>query len=134
MFGISPGKPATDKHPLKFVVAFRIDDDDTKQLMQRCVDSGFKPEQIARYALKRYLAELSKTSSGQSGGMRMEPQPLWRDVLPDQLPNDPAFYGWYEDINDKGKPYLELDAHSAPDGMVNVKPVKKADGWYWVGV
>jgi len=61
MLGKSPGKPATDKHPLKFVVAYRISDETTKALMQRCIDTGYKPEQIARYALKKYLNELSKT-------------------------------------------------------------------------
>ncbi len=61
MLGRSPGKPATDKHPLKFVVAYRISDETTKLLMERCIASGYKPEQIARYALKRYLNELSHT-------------------------------------------------------------------------
>ena len=45
---------------MRFVVGFRIDDDVTKALMSRCVESGFRPEQIARYALKRYLSELSR--------------------------------------------------------------------------
>lgn len=49
--------------PLKFVVAYRIDDDTTKALMQQCIDSGFKPEQIARYALKRYLSEVSHSKA-----------------------------------------------------------------------
>jgi len=57
MFGAGKSKA----EPLKFVVAYRIDDETTSALMQRCVDSGFKPEQIARYALKRYLAEISHT-------------------------------------------------------------------------
>lgn len=45
--------------PMKFVVAYRIDDETTQKLMQRCIDSGYQPEQIARYALKRYLAEIN---------------------------------------------------------------------------
>ena len=49
----------TNKPPMTFVVAYRIDDETTQMLMQRCIDSGYKAEQIARYALKRYLAELS---------------------------------------------------------------------------
>jgi hypothetical protein len=56
MFGPSP---KSQKPPLKFVVAFRISDETTQALMQRCIDSGYSPEQIARYSLKRYLAELS---------------------------------------------------------------------------
>jgi hypothetical protein len=64
MLGQSPGKPASDKQPLKFVVAYRISDETTKALMQRCIDTGYKPEQIARYALKRYLAEISHTKEG----------------------------------------------------------------------
>lgn len=55
MFG--NGKRKDD--PMKFVVAFRIDDETTKQLMTRCIDDGFQPEQIARYALKKYLAEIN---------------------------------------------------------------------------
>lgn len=56
MFGKAPGKNAGE---MKFVVAFRINDDVTKQLIQRVIDSGYQPEQIARYALKKYLNELS---------------------------------------------------------------------------
>ena len=55
--------PKSQKPPLKFVVSYRIDDETTKSLMQRCIDSGFKPEQVARYALKRYLAEVSHTAT-----------------------------------------------------------------------
>lgn len=58
MVGERPATGPKGKFPLKFVVAFRIDDDVTKQLMQRAIDSGYQPEQIARYALKRYLNEL----------------------------------------------------------------------------
>lgn len=58
MFGEAPGKNAGE---MKFVVAFRINDDVTKQLMQRVIDSGYQPEQIARYALKKYLNELRHT-------------------------------------------------------------------------
>ena len=61
MFGKTPGRAPTKSKPQKFVVAFRIDDEVTKALIQRCIDSGYKPEQIARYALKKYLTELSKT-------------------------------------------------------------------------
>jgi hypothetical protein len=55
MFGV--GKQ--HRPPMKFVVSYRLDDETTQALMQRCIDSGYKPEQIARYALKRYLAEIS---------------------------------------------------------------------------
>ena len=58
MFGEAPGKNTGE---MKFVVAFRINDEVTKQLMQRVIASGYQPEQIARYALKKYLNELSKT-------------------------------------------------------------------------
>ena len=61
MFGKPPGKPASEKQPLKFVVAYRIDEEVTRLLMERCIASGYKPDQIARYALKRYLNELSHT-------------------------------------------------------------------------
>lgn len=41
------------------LISFEMEYDEvTKQLMQRCIDSGYKPEQIARYALKSYLNEL----------------------------------------------------------------------------
>jgi hypothetical protein len=53
------GEGKSHNPPMKFVVAFRINDDITKELMQQCIESGYKPEQIARYALKRYLAEIS---------------------------------------------------------------------------
>ena len=56
MFGIAP---KSQKPPLRFVVAYRIDDDVTRSLVQQSVASGFAPEQIARYALKKYLAEIS---------------------------------------------------------------------------
>lgn len=61
MVGERPATGPNGKFPLKFVVAFRIDDEITKQLMTRAVESGYQPEQIARYALKKYLNELSKT-------------------------------------------------------------------------
>jgi hypothetical protein len=48
------------KAPMKFIVAFRIDDETTKKLMERCMDLGYSPEQIARYSLKKYLNELNK--------------------------------------------------------------------------
>lgn len=52
-------EPAKAIPPMKFVVAYRIDDETTQKLMERVIDSGYTPEQIARYALKRYLAEIS---------------------------------------------------------------------------
>ena len=55
MFGLAP---KSQKPPLRFVVAYRIDDDVTRLLMLKSFESGFSPEQIARYALKKYLAEL----------------------------------------------------------------------------
>lgn len=55
------GEGKTHKPPMKFVVSYRVDDETTQALMKRCIDSGFKPEQIARYALKKYLNELSHT-------------------------------------------------------------------------
>jgi len=60
MFGEAPGKNAGE---MKFVVAFRINDDVTAHLMKLSVESGFQPEQIARYALKKYLAELASKES-----------------------------------------------------------------------
>ena len=56
MFGLAP---KSQKPPLRFVVAYRIDDDVTSALMRRVSESGFSPEQIARYALKKYLSELN---------------------------------------------------------------------------
>ena len=56
MFGLAPKSQSA---PMKFVVAYRVDDETTKQLMTRVVSSGYSPEQIARYALKRYLQEIS---------------------------------------------------------------------------
>ena len=53
------GEGKSNKSPMKFVVAYRIDDDTTKKLMNRCIEAGFQPEQIARYALKKYLAEIN---------------------------------------------------------------------------
>ena len=47
------------KPPQPFVVSFRIDEQITKELMAEVVNSGYRPEQIARYALKRYLRELT---------------------------------------------------------------------------
>lgn len=58
MFGEAPKSKTM---PMKFVVAYRIDDETTQKLMQRVINSGFQPEQIARYALKRYLNEISHT-------------------------------------------------------------------------
>ena len=58
MFGPSPGKAPTKEKPQKFVVAFRVNDDITKHLISLSLDSGYRPEQIARYALKKYLAEI----------------------------------------------------------------------------
>jgi hypothetical protein len=63
MFGERPAKGPNKQFPLKFVVAYRIDDEVTKQLMARVVESGYTPEQIARYALKRYLNEISRTEA-----------------------------------------------------------------------
>lgn len=56
------GKGKSQKAPMPFVVSYRIDDDVTSHLMSLVVSSGFKPEQIARYALKRYLTEVSRSS------------------------------------------------------------------------
>lgn len=55
------GEGKSKKTPMKFVVAYRIDDDTTKKLMSRCIDAGYKPEQVARYALKKYLSDISHT-------------------------------------------------------------------------
>lgn len=52
------------KPPLRFVVSYRIDDDTTQKLISRSIETGFKPEQIARFALKKFLAE-STQSEGQ---------------------------------------------------------------------
>jgi hypothetical protein len=60
MFGLAP---KAKNPPMKFVVAFRINDDVTQALMMRCIESGYQPEQIARYALKKYLTELSNTKA-----------------------------------------------------------------------
>lgn len=53
------GEGKSNKSPMKFVVAYRIDDDTTKKLMNRCIETGYQPEQVARYALKKYLSEIN---------------------------------------------------------------------------
>jgi len=63
MMGERPAAGPNKKYPLRFVVAYRIDEDVTGQLMRRSIESGFQPEQIARYALKKYLAELASKES-----------------------------------------------------------------------
>lgn len=55
------GEGKSNKDPMKFVVAFRIDDATTQKLMTRCINAGYQPEQVARYALKKYLSEISHT-------------------------------------------------------------------------